>query len=126
MDIALDTFPYNGGTTTSEALWQGVPVLTFRGDRWAARQSTSILRAGGLDEFIADDLGGYVKQAVALAHALDTPNRLTELRRNMRSRLARSSLCDTTGLAKHMESLYQRVFTAWWKQMRGPSATETP
>jgi predicted O-linked N-acetylglucosamine transferase (SPINDLY family) len=125
MDIALDTFPYNGGTTTSEALWQGVPVLTFRGDRWAARQSTSILRAGGLDEFIADNRDGYVKQAVALAQAPDTPSRLTELRRNMRSRLACSSLFDTARLAKHMEELYQRVFTDWWEHRRGPSSTET-
>jgi tetratricopeptide (TPR) repeat protein len=125
IDVALDTFPYTGGTTTSEALWQGVPVLTFCGDRWAARQSTSILRAGGLDEFIADNRDGYVKQAVALAQAPDTPSRLTELRRNMRSRLACSSLFDTAGLAKHMEELYQRVFTDWWEHRRGPSSTET-
>src|SRR6185312_7191795 len=55
VDIALDTFPYNGGTTTAEALWQGVPLLTFNGDRWASRTSRSILTEAGLDCFVADD-----------------------------------------------------------------------
>ncbi len=106
MDLALDTFPYNGGTTTSEALWQGVPVLTFRGDRWAARQSTSILREGGLEQFVAADLRDYVNRAVALALDPDTPARLAGLRRTMRSHLAHSPLCDTAALARHMERLY--------------------
>jgi predicted O-linked N-acetylglucosamine transferase (SPINDLY family) len=122
IDVALDTFPYNGGTTTSEALWQGVPVLTFRGDRWAARQSTSILREGGLEEFIASDRDDYVNRAVALALAPDTPSRLTELRRNMRSRLAQSPLCDTGALAKHMEGLYVRMFEEWYRQKRTGTA----
>jgi predicted O-linked N-acetylglucosamine transferase (SPINDLY family) len=109
VDLALDTFPYNGGTTTSEALWQGVPVLTFRGDRWAARQSSSILRTAGLSEFVAEDLDDYVQRAVALAHAPDTPRRLAQLRRGMRSQLARSALCDTASFAGNMERLYARM-----------------
>ncbi len=118
IDVALDTFPYNGGTTTSEALWQGVPVLTFRGDRWATRQSTSILSEAGMEEFIAADRNDYIERAVALAHASDTPIRLTEFRRNMRSRLARSPLCDTAALAKNMERLYLQMFEQWWQQNR--------
>jgi predicted O-linked N-acetylglucosamine transferase (SPINDLY family) len=110
IDVALDTFPYNGGTTTSEALWQGVPVLNFRGDRWAARQSASILSAGGLKEFITDDREDYIERAVALAHAPDTLSRLTELRRDMRSRLTQSSLCNTAALARNMEALYLQMF----------------
>ena len=52
IDIALDTFPYNGGTTTTEAIWQGVPVVTFHGDRWVSRTSASILQAAGLGELV--------------------------------------------------------------------------
>ncbi len=109
MDLALDTFPYNGGTTTSEAVWQGVPVITFPGDRWAARQSASINRAAGLTEFIGRNLDDYISCAIALAKHPDTPTRLTELRRTMRNRLACSSLCDTVNFARDIESLYERV-----------------
>src|SRR5258708_33114626 len=81
MDVAPDTFPYNGGTTTMEALWQGVPVLAFHGDRWAARQSASILRAAGLSEYVAGDADEHVERAGALAQAPDFVGRLSELRR---------------------------------------------
>ncbi len=73
IDVALDTFPYNGGTTTSEAIWQGVPVLAFRGDRWAARQSASILRAAELREFVAEDVDDYVERGVTLARVRRQP-----------------------------------------------------
>ena len=69
IDIALDTFPYNGGTTTTEAIWQGVPVVTFWGDRWVSRTSASILRAGNLGHFVNRDLDGYIAQAIALANS---------------------------------------------------------
>jgi predicted O-linked N-acetylglucosamine transferase (SPINDLY family) len=110
IDLALDTFPYNGGTTTSEALWQGVPVVTFPGDRWAARQSTSINRAAGLDEFVCRNRDDYIFSAIALASHPDTPYRLTELRRTMRSRLACSPLCNTVDFARNMENLYEGIF----------------
>jgi protein O-GlcNAc transferase len=110
IDLALDTFPYNGGTTTSEALWQGVPVVTFPGDRWAARQSTSINRAAGLDEFVCRNLDDYIFSAIALASHPDTPDRLTELRRTMRRRLACSTLCNTVDFARNMENLYGGIF----------------
>jgi len=67
VDIALDTFPYNGGTTTSEALWQGVPVLSFHGDRWASRTTASLLRAAGLQDWVTSDQDAYVRQAISLA-----------------------------------------------------------
>ena len=73
IDVALDTFPYNGGTTTMEALWQGVPVLCFAGDRWASRISASLLREAGLAEFVAPDLEHHIAQAIALARDPETP-----------------------------------------------------
>ncbi|HET8549048.1 MAG TPA: hypothetical protein VFL57_13620, partial [Bryobacteraceae bacterium] len=112
IDLALDTFPYNGGTTTSEAVWQGVPVLTFRGDRWASRQSTSIMLTAGLEEFVADDVNDYVERAVRLAQDPESPARLTELRRSMRARLAASPLCDTMRFARAMEEKYREFVAA--------------
>ncbi len=107
IDIALDTFPYNGGTTTMEALWQGVPVVAFPGDRWVSRISASLLSAAGLDQFVAPDLDGYVSLAVELAKA---PRNLTELRSQMRERLSKSSVCDTQTFARNMERLYLKMF----------------
>jgi predicted O-linked N-acetylglucosamine transferase (SPINDLY family) len=104
IDIALDPFPYNGGTTTTEAIWQGVPVIAFRGDRWAARTSASILRAGDLGEFVAANVGDYIALAVRVAAA---PEALDGLRRAMRARLLASPLCDTRAFARNMERLYE-------------------
>src|SRR5258707_1334834 len=67
IDIALDTFPYNGGTTTTEALWQGVPVLTYAGDRWGARTNASLLHAAGPPEWVARDDEDLLTKASALA-----------------------------------------------------------
>ena len=106
IDIALDSFPYNGGTTTTEAIWQGVPVIAYDGDRWASRTSASILRAGGLGEFVARDLEGYVDLAVHWGSAPDARDPLVELRRNMRSTLSASAVCDTRRFARNMEKLY--------------------
>jgi predicted O-linked N-acetylglucosamine transferase (SPINDLY family) len=103
MDIALDTFPYNGGTTTTEAIWQGVPVVAFSGDRWVSRTSASILRAAGLGDLVVQGVEDYVEMAVRLANS---PERLADLRRNMRSRLGESTVCDTQGFARNMERLY--------------------
>lgn len=103
IDVALDTFPYNGGTTTTEAIWQGVPVVTFHGDRWASRTSASILREAGLGEFVAADQDGYVAKCVELAGA---PARLGPLRGGMRDRLRRSEVCATERFAREMEKLY--------------------
>jgi predicted O-linked N-acetylglucosamine transferase (SPINDLY family) len=107
IDLALDTFPYNGGTTTTEALWQGVPVLAFPGDRWASRTSASLLRAAGLTQFLAPTLEAHIAQA---AHRANTPAEwpaLAVLRAGMRAHLAASPVCDTKSFARHMEQLYR-------------------
>ena len=107
IDIALDTFPYNGGTTTTEAIWQGVPVIAFVGDRWVARTSTSILRAARLGELVGQGLDDYISLAIELANS---PDRLLDLRCNMRSRLGASPICDTRSFARNMERLYEQMF----------------
>lgn len=109
IDVALDTFPYNGGTTTTEAIWQGVPVVTFWGDRWVSRTSPSLLRAGTLSQFVGNSLEDYVSLAVRLGNSSETPGRLAELRRNMRSSLRDSALCDTATFARNMERLYTQM-----------------
>jgi protein O-GlcNAc transferase len=107
IDIALDTFPYNGGTTTTEALWQGVPVLAFNGDRWAARTSRSLLLAAGLQDWVLPDEEGYVQHAIALAADPTTPARLATLRRELRDRLRAAPACDSVGMCRAMEAFYQ-------------------
>ncbi len=112
IDIALDTFPYNGGTTTTEALWQGVPVLTCLGDRWVARTSASLLRAAGLDDWVARDEDDLLAKASALARDPAAPARLANLRAGMRARLAASAACDTAGLCLALERIYRQL-AAW-------------
>ena len=109
IDVALDTFPYNGGQTTTEAIWQGVPVVTFWGDRWVARTSASILRAGGLGRFVADGVEGYIGMAVELAATPGARTELGELRRGMRAKLRASPVCDTKAFAREMEACYRRM-----------------
>jgi predicted O-linked N-acetylglucosamine transferase (SPINDLY family) len=116
VDVALDTFPYNGGTSTAEALWQGVPVLCFVGDRWLARISASLMQYAGLPEFVAPDLEGYVARAVELANDAATPARLDTLRQSMRQRLRQSPACAVEAYAREMEELYRRLWARW----RGP------
>jgi predicted O-linked N-acetylglucosamine transferase (SPINDLY family) len=106
IDIALDTFPYNGSTTTMEAMWQGVPVVTFRGDRWASRQSASLLRAGNLGRFVAQDQAGYEALAIALATSAGSGAELAELRSTMRDRLRAAPVCNTASFARAIEDQY--------------------
>ncbi len=107
--MALDTFPYNGGTTTTEALWQGVPVLSFDGDRWASRTSKSLLLAAGLTDWLRPDRASYLEHAVRLANDPATPAMLAQLRADMRERLRASAVCDTQGLCAALEAFYRRI-----------------
>jgi len=109
VDIALDSFPYNGTTTTCEALWMGTPVVTLVGDRHAARVGASLLRTVGLDEFVTRDVDSYV--AVSAALAAD-PGRLSELRGTLRERMRRSPLTDEQGFTRILEQHYVEMWEA--------------
>lgn len=103
VDIALDTYPYNGTTTTCEALWMGVPVVTRAGDVHMARVGASLLHAAGLDALVASAAQEYVDRAVALAR---DEARRRELRATLRARLAASPLLDHAGFTRRLEQLY--------------------
>ncbi|MGH9733934.1 MAG: tetratricopeptide repeat protein [Candidatus Acidiferrales bacterium] len=109
VDVALDTFPYNGGTTTMEALWQGVPVVAFSGDRWVGRISQSLLCAAGLRDWVQPSLDAYIRRAVNLAQATVTPRALVDLRKHMRSTLSRSAACDSAQLCRELERHYRTL-----------------
>lgn len=109
VDIALDTFPYNGTTTTCEALLMGVPVVAFAGRTHAARVSMSLLAATGVPELAARDEEGYLALAVELAN---DRRRLAEYHRTLRARLLSSSLCDVAAYGRHLGEALRGV----WRQ----------
>ncbi len=110
IDIGLDPFPFNGTTTTLEALWMGVPIVALQGDRHAARVSASILGNLGLSELVADSTDAYVKCAQALAA---DERRVEGLRGTMRERIVRSPLCDRAGTVAALELAYRRMWECW-------------
>jgi protein O-GlcNAc transferase len=114
IDLALDTFPYNGTTTTCEAMWMGVPVITVRGESHMGRVGESLLSNVGLAELIAGSLDEYIELAVRLAN--DRP-RLAELRRSMRQRMRASPLMDGPSLARRIETAYRVMWRAWTTSM---------
>ncbi len=100
-DIALDPFPFNGSTTSFEALWMGVPLVTLAGERFLGRVGASVLSTLGLDELVAEGEEGYVARAVALA---EDRRRLADLRRSLRQTLAASPICDAPAYTKAFEA----------------------
>ena len=110
VDIALDPFPYPGITTSVEALWMGVPVLTLAGERWIARQGVGLLTHAGLPEWIAVDADDYVARAAA--HAADLP-RLAALRKGLRQQVLASPLGDAPRFARHFSAALRGMWTQW-------------
>jgi predicted O-linked N-acetylglucosamine transferase (SPINDLY family) len=108
IDVALDTFPYNGTTTTTESFLMGVPVVAMRGRVHAARVSISLLENVGLGELLADTDHEYVQIAAALA--LDAP-RLATLRTGLRARFLASPLGDTAAYAQRLEDAIVQMVT---------------
>lgn len=110
IDIALDTFPYNGTTTTFEALWMGVPLVTFFGDAHVSRVSSSILLALQLEELIAETKDDYCSLVVALANDID---KLSVLRHNLRQKLLDSPMCDGKAFTRNLEKTYRQLWLRW-------------
>jgi predicted O-linked N-acetylglucosamine transferase (SPINDLY family) len=111
VDIALDPFPYCGGTSSLEALWMGVPVLTLRGDTSASRVTESILSVLGMDgDWVAEGSDDYVDQARARANDM---RRLAQLRANLRSMMADSPVGNPTLYVSAIESAYRTVWRRW-------------
>jgi protein O-GlcNAc transferase len=122
VDIAFDTFPYNGTTTTCEALWMGVPVVALAGDRHAGRVGVSLLQNIGLPELIADSVQGYERIAVELA---GNTERLARYRSEMRNRMRNAPLLDAAGFAHAMESAYRDMWRRWCQtRSAAPAALE--
>jgi protein O-GlcNAc transferase len=110
IDIALDTFPYNGHTTSLDSFWMGVPVITLVGRTVVGRAGVSQLSNLGLTELIANDGEQFVQIAAKLAG--DAP-RLAELRRTLRERMQASPLMDGPRFARNMEAAYRQMWHAW-------------
>ncbi|HWA39923.1 MAG TPA: tetratricopeptide repeat protein [Burkholderiales bacterium] len=125
VDIALDSFPYNGTTTTCEALWMGVPVITLRGERHAGRVGASLLDTVGLGELVASSEEDYIRIAAALSRDLTA---LEALRAGMRDRLRASPLLDETGFVRSFEdcltALWQEKLASAGRDMRSPQEVE--
>lgn len=106
MDLALDTFPFNGGTTTSDALWGGAPVLTYSGETFASRMAASLLNAVGLPELVTSSLAAYEAMAVELA---TQPTKLDALRQRLAINRLTSPLFDTPRFTRHLEAAYEQM-----------------
>jgi predicted O-linked N-acetylglucosamine transferase (SPINDLY family) len=109
VDIALDTSPYNGTTTTCESLWMGVPVVTLAGRVHASRVGASLLGSVGLEGCVAASEEDYARAAAALASDLSG---LSALRAALRGRMAASALCDEEAFARDLETAYRAMWSA--------------
>ncbi len=112
IDIALDPFPYNGTTSTCEALYMGVPVVGSAGTTFVGRQGVSLLHTVGLSDWIAGDEEGYVGMAVRRAGDLEA---LAALRRSLRERMRQSPLCNAARFSRFLETAFRRM----WGQYLG-------
>ncbi|MFA5238953.1 MAG: hypothetical protein WC476_04485 [Phycisphaerae bacterium] len=109
VDIALDVYPYNGTTTTCEALWMGVPVISLVGQRHVSRVGLSLLSRVGMEFFACSARDEYIAKATALAKK---PESLAKIRASMRARML-ETLCNREKFAKHIEQAYREMWHKW-------------
>jgi predicted O-linked N-acetylglucosamine transferase (SPINDLY family) len=110
VDFCLDAFPYGGCTTTSHALWMGVPTLSIEGATPAGREGTTFLKHLGLDDFIAADAEDFVRKGLALA---SQPDKLVPLRAGLRERLEHSALGKPEVIAAGLASALRKMWPRW-------------
>jgi predicted O-linked N-acetylglucosamine transferase (SPINDLY family) len=110
IDIALDCFPHNSGTTLFESLFMGVPFVTLAGRPSVGRLGASILQGLGHPEWIARSEDEYIEITVKLAH---DSNHLAQVRSGLRRQMQESCLMDETGFTRDLEQVYREMFRAW-------------
>ena len=110
IDIALDPFPCNGGTTTCDALWMGVPVIALAGTTFASRMGVTMVSNAGHPQWVARDEDGYLRLACELA---SDAVRLNTIRLGLRDEVERSPLRDEAGFTRSLEAAYRGMWQAW-------------
>ena len=118
VDLALDSHPCNGGATTCETLWLGVPLVSLAGPVFQSRAGLSILSNIGLPELVAHTEDEYLRIAVDLAH---DPQRLAQMRSGMRSRMRAATLLDAATFTRDLEAIYRSAWKKWCVQQSGAS-----
>lgn len=114
IDLGLDPFPFNGGTTGYDSIWMGVPFVSWPGDMLVSRMGRAILHNVGLDELIVDSAEAYVDKAVSLA---SDRIHLLQLRENLRERMESSPLCDPVRFARGLEVAFRQMWQRWCKRL---------
>ena len=119
LDIALDTVPFNSGTTAYDALWMGVPLVALEGDWVGGRMGSGILTAFGQPQWIAQDAAQYA--AIVAVLARDVEGRRA-LRQTQRARMAAGPLCDAKAMATALEDAFVAMYNRWLATARVSSA----
>lgn len=109
IDIALDTFPYNGGLTSCECLWMGVPIIAIEGERMIERQTSALLHLLELKDFIASSETDYINLAIEIS-LKQNQNKLENIRNNLRKKMLNSFLCDAKGFTNNLELAYRNMW----------------
>jgi protein O-GlcNAc transferase len=117
VDITLDTFPFNGHTTTCDTLWQGVPVVALAGNTYCSRFGSSALVNLGLESLIAVSTPQYIQIAIELAQ---DRARLARMRAELRETMRNSAIVDAKTFTRNLEAAYRQMWTDWCNKPVGP------